>query len=55
MSQLCTKNLITKILRTIKKIRYFNFRLIFIDDGSIDGGKLVVKKYSKINKRKVYK
>ena len=42
--------LIPQISKTIKKIKNFNFRLIFIDDGSNDEGFLVVKKYQKKNK-----
>ena len=39
------KILLPKILIVLKKIKYFRFRLIFIDDGSNDEGFLVVKKY----------
>ena len=39
--------LIPKILKTIKKIKNFNYRLVFIDDGSDDAGHLIIKKYKK--------
>jgi len=37
--------LLPKILRVLKKIKYFKFRLIFIDDGSTDKGYLLVNIY----------
>ena len=45
------QTLIPKILKTIKRIKKFNFRLIFIDDGSTDGGSLIVKKFKKNNNK----
>ena len=36
--------LLPKILRVLKKIKYFKFRLIFIDDGSTDKGYLIIHK-----------
>ena len=39
--------LLPKILRVLKKIKYFKFRLIFIDDGSTDKGYLLVNKFKK--------
>ena len=43
--------LIPKILKTIKKIKKFRFRLIFIDDGSTDKGNVIVKKFKSKNKK----
>tara|TARA_Y100000590_G_C15664488_1_gene993934 strand:- start:667 stop:1383 length:717 start_codon:yes stop_codon:yes gene_type:complete len=42
--------LIPQISKTIKKIKDFNFKLIFIDDGSSDDSFLLVKKYQRKNK-----
>jgi len=39
--------LLPKILRVLKKIKYFTFRLIFIDDGSTDKGYLIIHKFKK--------
>ena len=39
--------LIPKILKTIKKIKYLKFRLVFIDDGSIDYGYMIIDKFKK--------
>ena len=35
--------LLPKIIKVIKRIKYFKFRLIFIDDGSSDGGYKLIK------------
>ena len=37
--------LIPKILKTIKKIKHLKFRLVFIDDGSIDNGYMIIDKF----------
>ena len=37
--------LLPKILKVLKKIKYFKFRLIFIDDGSIDNGYMIIDKF----------
>ena len=42
--------LLPKIIKTIKKINLFKFRLILIDDGSKDNGRSVVLKLKKKNK-----
>ena len=42
--------LLPKILKILKKIKYFKFRLIFIDDGSTDKGHLLVNKFKKTYK-----
>tara|TARA_B100000029_G_scaffold514112_1_gene615733 strand:- start:694 stop:1410 length:717 start_codon:yes stop_codon:yes gene_type:complete len=42
--------LLPKILKTIRKIKFFKFRLVLIDDGSTDNGNTVVFKYKKKNK-----
>ena len=42
--------LLPKIIKVIKRIKYFKFRLIFIDDGSSDGGYKLIKKFKKNNK-----
>lgn len=39
--------LLPKILKVLKKIKYFKFKLIFIDDGSTDKGYLLVNKFKK--------
>ena len=39
--------LLPKILKITKKIKFFKFRLVLIDDGSIDDGCLVVNKFKK--------
>ena len=39
--------LVPKILKSIKKIKNYKFRLIFIDDGSVDNSFSVIKKYQK--------
>jgi len=39
--------LLPKILKVLKKIKYFKFRVILIDDGSIDKGHLLVNKFKK--------
>ena len=43
--------LVPKILKSIKKIKNYNFRLIFIDDGSTDNGFSIIQKYQKKYKR----
>jgi glycosyltransferase involved in cell wall biosynthesis len=42
--------LLPKILKTIKKIKYLKFRVILIDDGSLDKGPSLIKKFKKNNK-----
>ena len=37
--------LLPKTLKVLKKIKYFKFRVILIDDGSIDKGHLLVNKF----------
>ena len=37
--------LLPKTLKVLKKIKYFKFRVILIDDGSIDKGHLLIKKF----------
>ena len=39
--------LLPRILKTIKKIKRFKFKLVFIDDGSTDKGHLLIKKLKK--------
>ena len=39
--------LLPKTLKVLKKIKYFKFRVILIDDGSIDKGHLLVNKFKK--------
>tara|TARA_Y100000590_G_scaffold369760_1_gene431198 strand:+ start:5280 stop:5993 length:714 start_codon:yes stop_codon:yes gene_type:complete len=42
--------LLPKILKSIKKIKQFKFRLVFIDDGSTDSGHLLIIKLKKKHK-----
>ena len=42
--------LLPKILRTIKKIKFLKFRLVFVDDGSVDNGHIIIGKFKKKNK-----
>jgi len=42
--------LLPQILKTIKKIKNFNIRIVFIDDGSQDKGYLLIKNYQKKNR-----
>jgi len=42
--------LLPKILKTIKKIKNFRSRLIFINDASTDNGKSIIYKFKKRNK-----
>ena len=44
------KILLPKILKVLKNIKFFRFRIVFIDDGSIDGGNLIINSYKKKNK-----
>ena len=37
--------LLPKIIKVLKKIKYLKFRVILIDDGSIDKGHLLIKKF----------
>ena len=39
--------LIPRILKTIKKIKYLKFRVVFVDDGSIDNGHIIINKFKK--------
>ena len=39
--------LLPKIIKIIKKIKYFKFRLIFINDGSTDKANLLINKFKK--------
>jgi len=41
------KILLPRILKIVKKVKNFKFRLVFIDDGSTDKGNLVVNKFKK--------
>ena len=41
------KILLPKIFKTAKKIKFFNIRVVFIDDGSTDSGIMLIKKYQK--------
>ena len=39
--------LLPKILKVIKKIKFLKFRLVFVDDGSVDGGYIIIGKFKK--------
>jgi len=39
--------LLPKILKVIKKIKFLKFRLVFVDDGSVDGGHIIIGKFKK--------
>ena len=38
--------LLPKILKVIKKIKFLKFRLVFVDDGSVDGGYIICLLYT---------